>query len=431
MTNPESRSVRLEASALADTWDAVENDEHQITEAEIRELSAYGFDSDSETLVGIGISGSPYRVSHHFASDDRTLVGIGPFERAERASRARKAAEASDMARKVASEAAPAPEAAAAPESAPMPPSEPPGPFVASDDEAAPPRLPLQKGGPWAVALPALLVAAGVFAVVRGIVPHANAPSLALAVFDAPQASAGLAVNVHGARPHVLVDGHDRGTAPLRLVGLEPGAHLVSIVDPAYAPYSQSVMLHADQVSTIEPPLTFVRGAIRLSGGDEADGAEVEIIGANESREVQRLPATIEVAPGEYRIRAVREGFAPFETTAVLSAASPRVELHVALTPSSVAPVAAPSPEKPAELALTPSPKRQEGASAAGLGSLDITSSPPSSVVLDGRPLGKGSRVVPIAPGLHTVVFVHPEHGRMLLNVNVSPGQTTSASADF
>jgi hypothetical protein len=74
--------------------------------------------------------------------------------------------------------------------------------------------------------------------------------------------------------------------------------------------------------------------------------------------------------------------------------------------------------------------KKADGAKAK-LGSLDITSSPPSNVVLDGRPLGKAPRVVSIAPGLHTVVFVHPQRGRMLLNVNVNAGQTTVASADF
>lgn len=64
-------------------------------------------------------------------------------------------------------------------------------------------------------------------------------------------------------------------------------------------------------------------------------------------------------------------------------------------------------------------------------GSIDIESTPPSNVVLDGRPLGKSPRVVRVSAGPHTVVFLHPLYGRRSLSVNVRSGAMTGASAEF
>ena len=67
----------------------------------------------------------------------------------------------------------------------------------------------------------------------------------------------------------------------------------------------------------------------------------------------------------------------------------------------------------------------------ANVGAINVTSNPPANVVLDGRPLGKAPRVVRVPAGLHTVLFIHPLYGRQSLSVNVGPGATTNASADF
>jgi len=65
------------------------------------------------------------------------------------------------------------------------------------------------------------------------------------------------------------------------------------------------------------------------------------------------------------------------------------------------------------------------------LGALDVSSNSPAGLVLDGRPLGKAPLVVQLPSGPHTVVFVHPERGRMSVTVNVRAGRTTTASANF
>jgi len=328
MTNPESRSVELEELASWDGADADETNEKRITEADIRELSAYGLDSDDRTLVGIGNSRSAASGDaddfdcdertlvrmQHFDSDDRTLVGIGPAKRPERASRPRQIVET-------------------APESARMPQSEPPGPFIASDDEetlARPLNLPMQKSTPWALALPAALVAAAAVVVVRGVVPHAPAPHAAAPRSDAPHAT--------------LEPSRAASEAPSR--------------PPEAAPATASAPA---------APVT--------SAAVDAD------------------------------VTAARESTEPEPTTT-----APR--------------------EKPQDGSPSSTVKRPSGA-ATTLGSLDISSNPPASVVLDGRPLGKAPQLVQVAPGPHTVVFIHPARGRMSLSVNVSGGRTTNAAANF
>jgi hypothetical protein len=134
MTNTESRiAIELEELALGGDARAQVGAE-QITEDDIRELAAYGFESDKQTLVG-----------------------LGPVERARRS---RKAAEI--------------------PDSQQAPQSERPGPFIADDDEI-PASWRRRQRGPWAVAAPALLIVAIVTVVaLRGLAPdvsHAPAAS--------------------------------------------------------------------------------------------------------------------------------------------------------------------------------------------------------------------------------------------------------------
>src|SRR6478609_8565265 len=88
MATPETCSVELDP--LAPSFDGalsdVESEENQVVEADAQELSAYSFDSDDKTLVGIGSSDSASSSEVcHFDISDGTLVGIGPAERAKRA----------------------------------------------------------------------------------------------------------------------------------------------------------------------------------------------------------------------------------------------------------------------------------------------------------------------------------------------------------
>ena len=317
MATPETLSVELDpfGPSFDEDLDAVECEENQMqaVEADTRELSAYSFDSDDKTLVGIGTSGaadsSPVL---HFDSSDRTLVGIGCAERAESAERAELAELASHSQ-----------QAESAPESDFMPPqSEAPGPFVAGDDDDAPDRLPMQKGQPWLLALSAALVAAATFALLRGVAPHTTAPRL-----------------------------HSATTA-------------------AQLSLANETQTRSGQFETV------AANAVQASAVEVPTAQASETTQASEAYLPEALPA---IAPREQAPRRVTKKSAGTEP----------------------------------------------------LGALDVSSNSNSGLVLDGRPLGKAPRVIQLPSGPHTVLFVHPERGRMSVTVNVRAGRTTVASADF
>lgn len=123
------------------------------------------------------------------------------------------------------------------------------------------------------------------------------------------------------------------------------------------------------------------------------------------------------------------------------TAAATSVETSALESPLRQAPEAPPTAAAPAtvqreqpELAPRRASTKSVSTKSAGtesLGALDVTSNSPAGLVLDGRPLGKAPRVIQLPSGPHTVLFVHPERGRMSVTVNVRAGRTTTASADF
>jgi hypothetical protein len=77
----------------------------------------------------------------------------------------------------------------------------------------------------------------------------------------------------------------------------------------------------------------------------------------------------------------------------------------------------------------SPEPRSPVGAKGSRL---TINSVPASTVVLDGRPMGMTPLVgVSVSPGAHSVIFVHPEHGRKAASVSVEPGASRGVSVRF
>jgi hypothetical protein len=65
-------------------------------------------------------------------------------------------------------------------------------------------------------------------------------------------------------------------------------------------------------------------------------------------------------------------------------------------------------------------------------GTLSCNSIPVSNVIIDGKPMGSTPRMgLTVPAGTHTVVFVHPEHGRKVVTVTVAPGQSAMAATRF
>ncbi len=269
-----------------------------------------------------------------------------------------------------------------------VPRSEPPGPW-GSDEDEIPASLRPRKMGLWRVALPLLgLVAGSALVAVRLLGPgtsprpsHASRPAL-----PASNANTGIFVRVASPDARVFVDGQDRGPPPVLVVGLTPGSHVVSITEPSSEPFEQPVTITADQVSSIEPVLT-------PKAPDAPEASEAELAAPAATPELTSASVTSK------------------------SVASGRVGSASAVQPI---PVTLDESEPGSELSTSPY-----------TGSLRITSNPPASVVVDGRPLGKAPRAIELPPGPHVVVFVHPELGRKSVTVNVTRGQMTRAAVDF
>lgn len=90
-------------------------------------------------------------------------------------------------------------------------------------------------------------------------------------------------------------------------------------------------------------------------------------------------------------------------------------------------------PAVPVKLAEVPPPSVVvlSNASAANVGTVNVTSNPPANVVLDGRPIGMAPRLVQVPAGVHKLVFIHPLYGRQSQSVTVAPGKTATAAATF
>jgi hypothetical protein len=361
--------VTVAAFNMTTSSEQIELSDDELSASSIDE--AWGAD-EAEIEEGDILELGPYS---GWESDHRTLVGLAPPTRPSGRKPPRR------------------PRTPQAPSAQLMPQSEPPGPFIADDDEI-PRSFRTKKLGIWTVAMPALLVAAAaVVLVLRGLGSGPERPGSHAAVAQVvPQENAGLIVKLTGVDAHVYLDGRDQGVPPVLVTGLAPGSHALKISGRAYAPFEQPVLLVADHVSTVEPKLT----PLAPSG----PAAEVTV----DAKEV---------------IVAAKEEPA---SEAALTKAHAAKALVPAAPAAPVAAVPAPvSTGAPPEVTVI-SPYK---------GALNISSVPPVNVVVDGRPLGRSPRVVEVAPGAHTVVFVHPTLGRQSVSVSVGAGESVKASADF
>jgi serine/threonine-protein kinase len=99
---------------------------------------------------------------------------------------------------------------------------------------------------------------------------------------------------------------------------------------------------------------------------------------------------------------------------------------------AAAAPKPAPAPKDTSDdSAPTASAGGGGGGGGGGEGFLNINSLPPSSVTLDGRPLGQTPKVhISVSAGSHTVVFTNSDQGlKKEIKVSVAAGETKPAIA--
>ncbi len=260
----------------------------------------------------------------------------------------------------------------------------------------------------------------------------------------------GLKVVAEGAGLKLSVDGKDYGPLPQEIKDLSPGEHTIKIDGgERYESMEKRVTVEADKLLTLEPKLKVKKGLATIKAGSNADGAKVLLVSGTERRPVPSLPLRVDITSEKpYSIVATKKGFSDFkqsiefedgqaERTFVVelgsssSEAEPdkedKPEAPTASKPRGPAPVATPKPV-PVPVAVAV----EKPVAASGKGTLNINSIPVSNVILDGKPLGQTPKVgVSVSPGAHTVIFVHPEHGRKAKSVTVEAGKTAAAIVRF
>ncbi len=210
----------------------------------------------------------------------------------------------------------------------------------------------------------------------------------------------------------------------------------------------------------------------RLFGGEEGGTLVVTVasmnhgpvdaplVVADEILRCKESPCRIsKLVPGTHFVRVSAPGYQEMAPRAVSIEADSEAALHIELAripaPEKVAAPAAAldlddSSVRPEALPNTPIQSTVHSASAAAVpltqasrsaaagsgagepGTLNLSSNPPSNVVLDGRPLGITPRSgIRVKPGPHQVVFIHPKHGRKNARANVKPGAVSNVSVRF
>jgi serine/threonine-protein kinase len=252
-------------------------------------------------------------------------------------------------------------------------------------------------------------------------------------------------VVAEGAGLKLSVDGKDYGPLPQEIKDLSPGEHTVKIDGgERYESMEKKVTVEADKLTTLEPKLKVKKGLATIKAGSNADGAKVLLVSGNERRPVPSLPLRVDITSDKpYSIVATKKGFGEYkqsiefedgqaERTFVIElgsadAAEPEKDEREA-KPTTPSTPRGPAPVKPP----VEKPDAPKPVVASGKGTLNINSIPVSNVILDGKPLGQTPKVgVSVSPGPHTVIFVHPEHGRKAKSVNVEAGKTAAAIVRF
>jgi hypothetical protein len=199
----------------------------------------------------------------------------------------------------------------------------------------------------------------------------------------------------------LYIDGNLEGLLPKRVTGLTRGEHSVVIRDTNGALLlERTVFLEDEQLLVLDlavPP-----------GQQETDALASSA--PSEAKPVYELPRSKSAAPSEEGGDASRSR----SSEEARSAASPK---------------ARPAPASDEDDSRQAATKRAE--SRGTQGTLRLTAEPSAMVLVDGRPLGHTPQRVSVDPGVHTVLFVHPEHGRSRASAKVQAGQIRNLHARF
>jgi serine/threonine-protein kinase len=312
--------------------------------------------------------------------------------------------------------------------------------------------LPIKRYAPWALA-GLLLVAALLLLVMR---PRSG--SLVVTALGAGHRAV--------ESVQIFVDGKALcDSSPCRISGLSAGAHQLRATAPGMASEELTV-----EISAGEEAATNIELRSRMPEGAElAEGARASAVPEGEKQPARRdkVVVTIQLSPeSEGASVTLDDAFLldfPAEleleprTTHTLTATKPgyqdytlqlelgderEQQIEVALTPlegprprarTRPATAGASAQATTARKSATPVSRPQSPQADPTQGLLNISSTPPSQIILNGRPLGSTPKTAVVVPGdsLQTIVFVHPKMGRRRAQKFVPAGKERTVSIRF
>lgn len=245
----------------------------------------------------------------------------------------------------------------------------------------------------------------------------------------------------------LTVNGKKIGTLPQELSDLGAGSHKIELSGSQFIKdFTETVTLKDGEMLEFEPKLELKKGQVNIQLDDTSRDAKVYLLVDDKRRS---LASTIKKAQSDtvkidlpvddstYKIIASRSGYEDFEEELKFTVEEPIQTVELTLTEGSSGSTSSPAPSpRPTGTATAPRPSPAPApapapAASAGTGTLNINSLPVSNIILDGRPLGSTPKSVSVSAGSHTVVFIHPEHGRKVSTVNVSSGGVATAAVRF
>jgi len=250
------------------------------------------------------------------------------------------------------------------------------------------------------------------------------------------RAGTGIKVFGEGTGLTLLVDGKEFGPLPQELREMEPGEHVIQVNGgPRYEVFQQRIVVDPDRMTPIGPiRLKVIKGLATIRAGEGAEDAEVTLKVGDSRRVLPPLPVRLEVETDRPHVLiARRKGFASFEEPIVFEDGQAEKTIEITMTERADdsarrrrASGASPRGEGDAPETAEPEPPTTAALSA----KLTITSTPPSNVLLDGKPLGTTPlRDIAVEPGSHRVIFIHgAERKSKVINAEAGSNPTISES---
>jgi serine/threonine-protein kinase len=254
------------------------------------------------------------------------------------------------------------------------------------------------------------------------------------------RAGTGIKVFGEGSGLTLLVDGKEFGPLPQELREMEPGEHVIQVAGgPRYEIFTQRIIVDPDRMTPIGPiRLKVTKGLATIRAGQGAEEAEVTLKVGDSRRVLPALPVRLEVETDRSHVLvAKRKGYATFEEPIVFEDGQAEKTIEVTLTERAAddpsnrrrrpGPVGAVTGRTEATEAADPVAEPEPVNNA----TLHLTSTPPSNVLLDGKPLGSTPlRDIAVDPGTHRVIFIYGAERRPK-TIEAAPGSNQTVSVSF